>query len=332
MNDTTDESKMMDLEHVTLYRNDFAYYENKGSGRTLNVRVPKAEKALAMDTFSVQKCPPGTVAMVVDHTEETLEQQEPSIYAFDMGAGKPLGDFLSSCIGTAISIDLGDGTACRGHLMSVEKTQQVFPGSNGEHLVDKRSTTIQVYEHDGNVRTICDVVDVKIEDEYLQSQLELALRASLQKAMPVPPGTSDKETIRVSLYDSPTDQRRGTDKDADEEIRVSYVGKSEEWKCSYRMEVPKDDENGKADAPVMLEYVDLQLLGKVRNHSNNDWNDVKLSLVANELELMATKQSLVKPTFKFGEGIKAPAHTHGGQSIFVKTLTGKVRVDEYERV
>jgi hypothetical protein len=324
MNDTTDESKIMDLEHVTLYRNDFAYYEHRGSGRTLNVRVPKAEKALAMDTFSVQQCPPGTVAMVVDYTEETLEQQEPRLYAFDMGAGKPLGDFLSSCIGTAISLDLGDGTVCRGHLMSVEETQQVLPGSNGEH-VEKKSTTIQVYEQSGNVRTIGEVRDVMIEDEYLQSQLALALRASLQKAKPVPLGTSDKETIRVSLYDSPTDQKKGTDKDA-EEIRVSYVGKSEEWKCSYRMEVPKDDENGKADAPVMLEYVDLQLLGKVRNHSNNDWNDVKLSLVANELELMATKQSLIKPASSV-RGTKA-AHTDGGLSIFVKTLTGKVRIDE----
>jgi hypothetical protein len=328
MNDTTDESsKMMDLEHVTLYRNNFAYYEHRGWGRTLNVRVPKAEKALAMDTFSVQQCPPGTVPMMVDYTEETLEQQEPRLYAFDMGAGKPLGDFLSSCIGTAISLDMGDGTVCRGHLMSVEKTQQVLPGSDGEHHVEKKSTTIQVYEQGGNVRTIREVMDVKIEDEYLQSQLALALRASLQKAKPVPPGTSDKETIRVSLYDSPTDQRKGTGKGA-EEIRVSYVGKSEEWKCSYRMEVPKDDDNGKADAPVMLEYVDLQLLGKVRNHSNNDWNDVKLSLVANELELMGTKQSLVKPTSSSVRGAKA-AHTHGGQSIFVKTLTGKVRIDEY---
>jgi hypothetical protein len=326
MNDATNESKMMDLEHVTLYRNDFAYYEHKGSGRTLNVRVPKAEKALAMDTFSVQQCPPGTTAMVVDYTEETLEQQEPRLYAFDMGSGKPLGDFLSSCIGTAVSLDLGDGTVCRGHLMSVEKTQQaLLPGSNGEHI-EKKSTTIQVYEQGGYVRTIREVTDIRIEDEYLQSQLALALRASLQKAKPVPPGTSDKETIRVSLYDSPTGQRKETDKDA-KEIRVSYVGKSEEWKCSYRMEVPKDDENGKAeDAPVMLEYVDLQLLGKVRNDSNDDWNNVKLSLVANELELMATKQSLVKPTSSVRGG-KA-AHTPGGLTIFVKTLTGKVRIDE----
>jgi hypothetical protein len=331
--DTTDqdedeEPKMMDLERVTLYRNDFAYYEHMGSGRTVTVRVPKAEKALAMDTFSVQQCPPGRVAMVVDYTEETLEQQKPSIYAFDLGAGKSLGNFLSSCLGTAISLDPGDGTVCRGHLMSVEKTQQVLPtGSNGERVEKKSTTTIQVYEQGGNVRTIDEVTDVRIEDAYMQSQLALALCATLQKGMPVPHGTSDKESIRVSLYDSPTDQRKRTDKDA-EEIRVSYVGKSEEWKCSYRMEVPKDDENGKADAPVMLEYVDLQLLGKVRNHSNSDWNDVKLSLVANELELMATKQSLVKPTSSVWGAIKA-AHTHGGgRSIYVKALTGKVRVDE----
>ena len=92
-------------------------------------------------------------------------------------------------------------------------------------------------------------------------------------------------------------------------IGVSYVNKAREWKCSYRLEVAKEEQ---------VSAVVLHLLGNVHNPTSDDWEQVSLSLVANELEMLGGK-TLPAPTQQ-----KTTSSSYGGcHQIFIKTLTGK---------
>ena len=108
----------------------------------------------------------------------------------------------------------------------------------------------------------------------------------------------------------------------------------------FRMEIHGDEskENSideytvvkSVQSGVEKNQVFLQVLGNVTNVSDDDWSDVTLSLVANELNIIkevsaemqkpqsATPQNSaggVKSSKKGGDG--------GGMRIFIKTLTGK---------
>ena len=68
-------------------------------------------------------------------------------------------------------------------------------------------------------------------------------------------------------------------------VDVTYVDKAKEWLCSYRLEMPKEGDEY-TDAEDGAEAVQLTMLGKVKNTTDEDWENIMLSLVCNELELV----------------------------------------------
>merc|ERR1712054_82332 len=72
----------------------------------------------------------------------------------------------------------------------------------------------------------------------------------------------------------------------------------------------------------------LHTFGQVRNSTDNDWIDVELHLVANELSILAVggEGKCQELATVFREASKNAGG--GGMQIFIKTLTGKtVTVD-----
>ena len=74
----------------------------------------------------------------------------------------------------------------------------------------------------------------------------------------------------------------------------------------------------------------LQILGNVTNASDDDWSDVTLSLVANELDIIREVHGEIQKSQSSAtshNGAKATGRGGGGDGdgmrIFVKTLTGK---------
>lgn len=306
----------MDLECVTLYKNEYCHYEYKGIGRNLKIAVPKHNVALAMDTFCIQCCPPGMTAMV-DYAEE--ESSAPRMYAFDVGKDRSLGDLLSSCIGASVSLTLMGDEVSKGQILSVEKSKQVL--SDGLTHEEFWSVINLLEERTDKIKSIQmhNVWNVKFEDAYLQNQLKQALREALERGKPVSKASNEQE-IHVSLFQvSPCDDMVERENEVTkEEVRVSYVdGSSSVWKCLYCMEVPKYDDVQTED-PVMLEYVDLQLFGKVANHTDEDWTNIKLSLVPHSLSLTTNVQDETVPG-----PIADGQSSQPSFQIFVKTLTGK---------
>jgi hypothetical protein len=63
----------------------------------------------------------------------------------------------------------------------------------------------------------------------------------------------------------------------------------------------------------------LSLFALVQNSTSEDWIDVSISFIANELELIKDKKALVPPLAAKG---KSAVGGKGGMQVFIKTLTG----------
>lgn len=89
---------------------------------------------------------------------------------------------------------------------------------------------------------------------------------------------------------------------------VTYAQPTKEWKCKYRLQLPDAREEASG-------FVALKLMAEVTNASDEPWEGVELTLVANELPLLGGKK---KPAARGRE-----ESSGGGMVIFIKTLTGK---------
>ena len=135
-------------------------------------------------------------------------------------------------------------------------------------------------------------------DAELHAKLVQSLRASLKARRKQPP-PSGQDTLRLI---APAGGGGG-------DVRVSYAQPTKEWICKYNLEIPTSRPaadpqlahatGGAADGSVAgasgvgtssaatsTSAVRLSLFGEVTNASGEDWDDVQLSLVANELPLL----------------------------------------------
>ena len=117
------------------------------------------------------------------------------------------------------------------------------------------------------------------------------------------------------------------------DVRVSYLASAKKWKCTYRLEIGDDNAYAMVDhneqAPKQ-DTVHLTIHGSVLNTMDEDWTDVRLSLVANELDILkgsgarpdAAAAAAAAPDKGKARGDKREDGGQGMQ-LFVKTLTGK---------
>ena len=68
-------------------------------------------------------------------------------------------------------------------------------------------------------------------------------------------------------------------------IWVSYIDRAEEWKCLYRLDIKGQGGHDPA--------LSLQMLGKLTNSTQKNWEGIEVNLVANCLEI---SQKLVEKT------------------------------------
>ncbi|KAK3252270.1 hypothetical protein CYMTET_38426 [Cymbomonas tetramitiformis] len=366
----------MPLRKVTLYKNEYAFYEH---GYTPNemakiaddafdvvLEVPRKEKPLALETLTVS----GQGAVIVQHSKAPKSSGDDSdpLFNFSYGDSKGLASFLNSIIGAEITVNLelqsgnlGPGQV-NGNILSVETEFIREPPSKGEydserysasdrqeyttlHLLDPSSSTLR--------RVLLKDIDaLELRDPYLQDQLVKSVKRSIQKRVP-PPKDSGQAQISIKVVPQPTAGTAASagiaslsESGADQDIRASYVGRSEEWKCMYRLEIPRQNsEPGAAEDTVLVpschaeaqtnpskrsgEPVRIDILGNVTNTTAVDWEQVWLSLVATELQMLQavkenpTGSSGHTPAPSSGGGGGSRYGGGGGMQLFIKTLTGK---------
>jgi ubiquitin len=163
---------------------------------------------------------------------------------------------------------------------------------------------------------------VRLLDQHLQEQLVRNLR---QRVCPAPKIAASKKGADATIIGFKSLTGEAAD------INVSYLDRAkEEWKCMYRMEIQNDTHDDFAlvgdSSPVndnCDEIVQVQVIGNVTNDSDEDWCDVNLSLVANELTIVEEVAAAVVTTKQTDNFNTNNHNSYGGSTIFIKTLTGK---------
>lgn len=306
----------LSLSRVTLYKNNLAFAERQGSltqnetGWTdFELRVPEARRQLVVNTLSASA--PGGASIIFGQPNVKRTEMGENTYPFNHSS---MGAFLESCRGAKVSITLDSKISKTGMLLMVEKAQRVIEGSKDQ--TEEYFASLQIFE-EGSIRKIPfqNILEVSLVDPKMQEQLSKSLLTTLEKQLPkpLPPPKDHREIISIRAK---TSENTGA-------CQVSYVDRCEEWKCMYRLDLPREDGD-----LVVVNSVDsnasvtLHTFGHVRNSTDDDWIDVDLHLVANELSILAVgtepaRQELAKIVKE------AKNWGGGGMQIFIKTLTGK---------
>ncbi len=166
---------------------------------------------------------------------------------------------------------------------------------------------------------------VKINDEYLQEQLNKLLNKTLDNHRPTLSAVSDFVRILFNNNNSLpnyTDAVAATTTNIPNEsniLKVSYCYSTKEWRCLYRCEIDSSLSN------VNTSKVGLTLFGSVNNPTEEDWSQVELVLVANELEILSNNKTTTAATGTLfrDEAASSGSGSSGGMQLFIKTLTGK---------
>jgi ubiquitin len=309
------------LRQVTLYKNDLAYLERRGCVAKGQLEVAASVKQLVLGTLSVKSDAPFTVS---NRKTEVSKEPEEDLHAFNFSTSKNLGDFLSSLIGAHVCLDMGDGTGQKqGYVMLVEKKDEVIEGTVNNPVVKEKYSAVHVISAAGSIERIPleGVTNITLLDQVLQEQLLKQLRS---KVFPKPKAKVCKKgpgAITVG-FSNPSGESA--------DIKVSYLDRATEWECMYRMEIPNEVNDGftvvrgsTSDDKDDKDIVQMQVLGNVTNSSDEDWTDVKLNLVANELVII--KEVDAKADLKKNSKNSSTSSNSygGGSTLFVKTLTGK---------
>ena len=315
------------------------------------VQVPNTNRALTMATVSVTAG--GSASVMVDHDARTSapapSRAKDPTFGFSLGAKVGLGNFISSVIGAEVEVTVDDAVQAGpvvGQVLMVDERTRLIPGSADATAccTERYLADMQLLKsEDGSLVRVPlnSILSLRLLDAELQRELQRALKAELQKRKPPPP-PSDSSELRITVLEP--------DLADDATLEVAYVEPSKEWKCQYRLEVPaapvKTDTSDAAapdavHATSVGEWVAcargdcdldgnggvqsttmLHLFGAISNESHEDWEAVRLSLVANELPLQHEAASRAAATVRAAKNLSAPV-CGGCMQIFVKTLTGK---------
>lgn len=304
------------LKHVTLYKNELAYLERRGSVTAAELQIADDVKQLVLSTLSVKSQVPFTVLHKKTERKKNKgfdEELDDESFRFDNFGTKNYGAFLADLIGANISITLDNGGEYAGYIMLVDRKEEMVDGTNASPVVREVFSSVHLISDTGTMHQVHvnEIKSARLLDQHIQEKLIKHLR---RKVSPKSKHESDQITTTPSTtigFESHTGEKA--------DISVSYLDRSKEWKCMYRMEIQSEERDDFAIVSgCAKDEVQVQVIGNVTNISKEDWRDVSLSLVANELAIVQEVDPLSKKK-KMSSG----PNPHAGMQIFIKTLTGK---------
>ncbi|CAF1249733.1 unnamed protein product [Didymodactylos carnosus] len=296
------------LKRITLYKNDLGYFERAAvvENSKIVLDVPKANKKLVIDTLCVNYSIPVTVNYDIEaHQKLLAENRQEELYNFIQTSD--FSAFLKSCVGNKIQLTTAKQNLS-GTIIHVDKKMLTISHAQCHEPTEMEKTILYIMmSADKSIQNfdLNMIESIKFIDDYLQEQLDKMLYKVSTERKP-----TLKESDNVKIYfdiNQPVS--------VDESIHISYIFPTTEWKCLYRLEI-----NSNKLAQKSPTKVDLTLFGVIQNTTNEDWKNVLLSLVANELEILKNNKQTQISTAKREEA--RPLN----YQIFFKPLTGKMLV------
>ena len=242
------------LEKVVLFTSGIGFFQHAGQvtdDATVEMSFKAEQINDLLKSMVLEDLDGGTVPAVSYASRDPLTKTL-ATFAIDLTDDPSIGRILGRLRGARIEVDAA--TPAAGTIVGVER-RTVPAGEN--KTVEKEFITILTPE---GLRTIQldTITRLRLLDERLQGELE--------KALAVLALGTDNERKSVSLAFAGQGPRR---------VRVGYVQEAPVWKTSYRVVLGGGGAAGDDEQPALLQGWAI-----VENTTDQDWKDVRMSLVS----------------------------------------------------
>lgn len=245
------------IRRVTLYRSGVGSFERRGSVsgdaqvslRFTTDQINDILKSMVVLDLSGR----GTVNSVGYGSKDPLERRM-GTFSVDLSENMDLVTLLSKLRGSEVSVDLPDGKVFGAIVGAGEQAGSI--NERGQRSIERY---VMVLTATGlrNIN-LANVQGLNFMDDALNQELRRALGLLTEYR-------SDRfKTVDVSFAG-----------DGDREVAVAYVQETPVWKTSYRLVIPEAQGAAQPRQEMLL-----QAWAIVENTSDEDWRDVRLSLVS----------------------------------------------------
>lgn len=283
-------TETLPIKRITLYRSGVGSFERRGlvdGDATVQLRFGADQindilKSMVVLDLSGQ----GRVGGISYASKEPLARRLAS-FGVNIADEPALGTILGRLRGSKVAIDSDEG-AITGTILGGETRPEA--SGNAQQPINVPYLNILT---DGGIRSVnlTKARAVRLLDAGLREELDKALTALAEYRQ------DTTKTVDVSLAGG-----------SGREVVIAYVQESPVWKTSYRLVLPdakpsdaKPNEAGK-DKPA--DTFTVQGWAIVENTTDEDWNDVTLSLVAGRP--VSFRMDLYEPLYVYRPEIPVP--------------------------
>lgn len=242
------------IREVVLFSSGVGYFQHEGKvqgNAEAELHFKTGQINDVLKSLVLQDLDGGRAGVVTYPSQDPLEKTLGS-FQVDLSDNPSLGDLLNKLRGARITVGYSGANGAEnfpGTILGVEKRAE--PGGKEGDAPVERSWINLVTDKGIRSLELEKIGALKLEDAGLQDELNRALAAVA--------GARDRDKKAVDLRFDGQGERR---------VRIGYVVETPVWKASYRLVF--------GDGPGAT----LQGWAIVENQTDNDWKDVRLSLVS----------------------------------------------------
>jgi len=277
------------IRAITMYRSGVAHYERRGlvdGAATIQLRFATGDVNDILKSMYLLDLDGGRIEAVSYASREPLSKRLSS-FAIDISDMPTMGQLLTRLRGARVEIESVDGRFT-GVVLGVERRETPI-SSTGDGKINAEFVNLLTSTGARSVM-IGRIAGLKILDEQLAGELDLALEALAQNRT---------DNIKgVDLRFNGIGERR---------VVVGYVREAPVWKTSYRLILPDVGEDAVVQGWAIVE-----------NTTDEDWDGVRLSLVAGQP--IGFTMDLYEPLFIERPDVPVPVMTGVGPRVFERGL------------
>jgi uncharacterized membrane protein YgcG len=240
------------VKAVVLYSSGVGYFEHYGVVRgnaASELRFKSAQINDILKSLVLQDLDGGKISTITYPSQDPVEKTLRS-FQVNITANPPLADLLNQLRGAKVELTVA-GEKIAGTVLGMEK--KTVLGADKQPVESYKVNLITGTGANIKSLSLDNVSDIALQDAKLQQELGKALSALAQ--------ARDQEKKPVQINFTGQGERH---------VRVGYVVETPIWKTSYRLVLASDPK----------EKPKLQGWAIVENQTDNDWNNVELSLVS----------------------------------------------------
>jgi hypothetical protein len=286
-------AQQLPIKQIVLYKHGIGFFEREGviaGGEEARLDFKTADMNDVLKSLTVTDSSGGPIAGIRYDSNETLDQRL-GRYPFRIGNQERLSAFLDSIKGAHIELKSAERTTS-GAILGARAMEA---SGDGQRIVHEQVTLLldsgEVANYD-----LANIGSLRLLDSHLEEQLKQYLQTLAQA------NSREKRGIYI-------DSARGSSR----QLRISYISPTAIWKSSYRLTL---------GAPNSI----LEGWAIVDNTTDEDWNDVKLSVVSGRpisfISLLDTPRYGQRQIAELPEDRAAGPVVYGGS---VDALTQKVK-------